>query len=97
MRRFVSRLSGAVAVGVVAESVCGGCPRRFGGVRWFSRVGLKVDSPGVVGVVRGSVGVAAGAGFWLPAVVAVALVRKRGIVWHHPDGRMAKVKVRDFP
>jgi hypothetical protein len=20
-----------------------------------------------------------------------------GIVWHHPDGRMAKVKVRDFP
>lgn len=20
-----------------------------------------------------------------------------GIVWHHPDGRMAKIKVRDFP
>jgi hypothetical protein len=20
-----------------------------------------------------------------------------GIVWHHPDGRMAKLKVRDFP
>jgi hypothetical protein len=23
--------------------------------------------------------------------------RLEGIVWHHPDGRMAKVKVRDFP
>ena len=20
-----------------------------------------------------------------------------GIVWHHPDGRMAKLKVRDYP
>lgn len=20
-----------------------------------------------------------------------------GVVWHHPDGRMAKIKVRDFP
>lgn len=21
----------------------------------------------------------------------------KGIVWHHPDGRMAKLKSRDFP
>ena len=20
-----------------------------------------------------------------------------GVVWHHPDGRMAKIKVTDFP
>jgi hypothetical protein len=24
-------------------------------------------------------------------------MRWEGIVWHHPDGRMAKLKVRDFP
>jgi hypothetical protein len=27
----------------------------------------------------------------------LAEVRYEGIVWHHPDGRMAKLKVRDFP
>ena len=30
----------------------------------------------------------------------MALLGDRGIeglVWHHPDGRMAKLKVRDFP
>lgn len=25
------------------------------------------------------------------------LTRAEGIVWHHPDGRMAKLKARDFP
>lgn len=25
------------------------------------------------------------------------VTRFEGIVWHHPDGRMAKIKVRDFP
>lgn len=32
------------------------------------------------------------------AVIAHAAYRGvEGIVWHHPDGRMAKLKVRDFP
>lgn len=28
---------------------------------------------------------------WMPSFAY------EGIVWHHPDGRMAKIKVRDFP
>src|SRR5690606_35845707 len=31
---------------------------------------------------------------WLAAVVDGSA---EGIVWHHPDGRRAKLKVRDFP
>ncbi|MGA5132944.1 hypothetical protein ACPCTO_24370 [Streptomyces olivoreticuli] len=27
----------------------------------------------------------------------LALTGHEGVVWHHPDGRMAKLKVRDFP
>ncbi|MEU2134458.1 DUF5565 family protein [Streptomyces sp. NPDC018352] len=31
-------------------------------------------------------------------VVALAEANRcEGIVWHHPDGRMAKIKARDFP
>lgn len=32
-----------------------------------------------------------GLGFWLRTH------DYEGIVWHHPDGRMAKLKARDFP
>lgn len=33
----------------------------------------------------------------LAEVMAAADPHFEGIVWHHPDGRMAKLKVRDFP
>ena len=37
-------------------------------------------------------------GQWLHAVdTNMAPAGFEGIVWHHPDGRMAKIKVRDFP
>jgi hypothetical protein len=26
----------------------------------------------------------------------LSLVNIEGLVWHHPDGRMAKIKLRDF-
>ena len=31
------------------------------------------------------------------AVLALKGQGVEGIVWHHPDGRMAKLKGRDFP
>lgn len=35
-----------------------------------------------------------------PPAALIAMAREQGwegIVWHHPDGRMAKLKVRDYP
>jgi hypothetical protein len=32
-----------------------------------------------------------------PYVLAAAKNGVEGVVWHHPDGRMAKIKARDFP
>ena len=45
-------------------------------------------------------------GRWLHQAAGMTLIEDlagaplpgfEGVVWHHPDGRMAKIKVRDFP